>query len=83
MFLNLIVTHIALEMHKDLTEIQSCIFPHCTNPELPESNFLNYAQHTLLFCMSQFDRNNQALKCDHHMSDLVSLTYQNEDWDVT
>lgn len=43
------VTQVALEMHTDLIEIQSCIFPHWTDPELPESNSLDYTQHTLLF----------------------------------
>lgn len=46
MFLNLIVTQVALETHKELTEIQSSIR---TGPELPESNSLDYTQHTLLF----------------------------------
>lgn len=46
MFLNLIVTQVALETHKELTEIQSSTW---TAPELPESNWLDYTRHTLLF----------------------------------
>lgn len=83
MYLYFIVIQVALEIHKDLAEIQPCIW---IDPELPESSSLDYRiiLNTLCsFGTSQYERNNQALKCDHHTSDLVSSTYKNESWQVT
>jgi len=50
LFISLLVIQAALEMHKDLTEIQGCVFPHRSNPGFRQSNSLEDTEHTLLFC---------------------------------